>query len=436
MRLIYILLASGLLMLLKVSTEPPPLAPFYAVAHARAMDAEKGMNDWSQSLNKDVPFELAIDTPKVDGFEDGYQSVTTKRYPSEVSNFSPSHTKLDTLYALYPTEAQNEPFVADGPDMALPEKATPTAMPKATTAPVDKVMESYRQSSPLPMSGYAMYYNPNVMQEVLNNRLAMGHVSSCNECVGNIALLRAGDLNRRVWLQWSDGTVEGPFLVADVAAPQHVAQLLARNWVVDVDYRTASRRGMVGPEMVTVLASPPAGNVSHSEPFAPLYAAPTPIPTDIPTATPLPVVSVEPSPTPGVVQGGFPPDTPVPTVTPLPVIDETVPPTAVVTQGGFPPDTPVPTVTPLPALSSTYTPTYTPVALPTIAATLPPTATVVPTVTPVESPTGTAQESPTHTVVTQGGFPPDTPVPTVTPLPPINQSSEQEGGGDTPTPTN
>jgi hypothetical protein len=57
-------------------------------------------------------------------------------------------------------------------------------------------------------------------------------------------------------LQWADGTVEGPFLVVDVAAPQHIAQLLARNWVVDVDYPTAVRREIVNPVPVTVLAAP------------------------------------------------------------------------------------------------------------------------------------------------------------------------------------
>src|SRR5690606_6463189 len=93
--------------------------------------------------------------------------------------------------------------------------------------------------------------------------------SNCNECIGHVALLRAGDLNRRVWLQWADGIIEGPYLVVDVAARQHIAHLLARNWVVDVDYRTAMRRGIVNPVPVTVLAAPSDGIQPISSLFAP-----------------------------------------------------------------------------------------------------------------------------------------------------------------------
>ena len=103
-----------------------------------------------------------------------------------------------------------------------------------------------------------MYYNPGIMPEVLSYRLQLKQVEVCGDCVGYVALLRAGDLNRKVWLQWDDGTVEGPFLVIDVAARHHVPSLLARSWVVDVDYPTAMRRGMNQPIPVTVLAAPPA----------------------------------------------------------------------------------------------------------------------------------------------------------------------------------
>lgn len=436
MRLITILIASGLLMLLKIVAEPPPpLVPFYVVAHASMMPAEGSRRDLYQSPHKDVPFYVAINALKIDGIEDEYQGSATERYSGEANKFSPSYSKLDNLSALYPADLQNEPSQDSSNDVAMMEKATPTVMPKATATAADKVMESYQQSSALPVTGFAMYYNPNVMQEVLNNRLAMGHVSACDACIGNVALLRAGDLNRRVWLQWGDGTVEGPFLVADVAAPHHVPQLLARNWVVDVDYRTASRRGMLGPEWVTVLASPPTDNVPSAEPFAPLYAAPT----HIPTATPLPVISTEPSPTSmpttAVIQGGLPTDVPVPTMTPLPVIVSTAVPTTVVILGGFPTDTPVPTITPLPVIVTTSAPTAVVTAsFPTETPT--PTITPLPVLTSTYTPTATpplvAQESPTM-VVTQRGFPADTPVPTITPLPAINQSTNQSSGQATPT---
>lgn len=82
--------------------------------------------------------------------------------------------------------------------------------------------------------------------------------SSIPACIGYAALLRAGDINRRIWLQWEGGAVEGPFLVIDAAAGQPVDLLLSRSWVVDVDYETALRRGMGGPVPVTILARPAA----------------------------------------------------------------------------------------------------------------------------------------------------------------------------------
>jgi hypothetical protein len=294
-------------------------------------------------------------------------------------------------------------------------------------------MQTYRQPSSLPASGYAMFYNPNVMQEVLSNRLAMGHVSACNECVGNVALLRAGDLNRHVWLQWADGTVEGPFLVVDVAASKDVASLLARHWVVDVDNSTAVRRGMAGPVPVTVWASPPSASQEKVPPFAPLYsaqpaevtalqtqapvesAAPAavtmqsdfPADTQVPTVTPLPPLDATLTPTVVTVQGAFPTNTLVPANTSLPAPDATPTPIPTLVQRGFPTDTPVPTVTPLPALNATAI------------ATVLPAQTALATATPTWLASATLSPSPTA-VVTYGGFPPDTPVPTITPLPALN----------------
>jgi hypothetical protein len=121
---------------------------------------------------------------------------------------------------------------------------------------VDTLSPTYSESSPLPVAGKAMYYNPGIMQEVYAYRLRLGQVQPCSECVGYVALLRKGDLGRKVWLRWGDGTVEGPFLVIDVAARQHVGLLLTRGWAVDVDYATAIRRGMNRPVPVTILATP------------------------------------------------------------------------------------------------------------------------------------------------------------------------------------
>ena len=131
-------------------------------------------------------------------------------------------------------------------------RATPEAQSASLTQPMRPV-----KASVLPVHGKAMYYNPGIMDQVLEYRLALGQVAPCHECVGYVALLRSGDLNRKVWIEWGQGDVEGPFLVIDVAATQHVPMLLARQWVVDVDYATALRRSMVGPVYVRVLDAPP-----------------------------------------------------------------------------------------------------------------------------------------------------------------------------------
>ncbi len=114
----------------------------------------------------------------------------------------------------------------------------------------------------MPIGGKAMYYNPGIMAQVLSYRLALGQVAPCSDCAGYVALMHSGDLNRKVWLQWAGGEVEGPFLVIDVAATQHVPWLLARQWVVDVDYATAMRHAMNGPLPVTVLDAAPRVPVS------------------------------------------------------------------------------------------------------------------------------------------------------------------------------
>lgn len=116
---------------------------------------------------------------------------------------------------------------------------------------------AYNQPTALPAYGKAMFYNPGVMETVLENRLEMGVVDHCHECVGYVAMLRAGDLNRRVWIQLSDSTVEGPFQVIDAADQKHVQMLIKKMWVIDVDYETAMRWKMAGPRLITLWDEPP-----------------------------------------------------------------------------------------------------------------------------------------------------------------------------------
>ena len=145
-------------------------------------------------------------------------------------------------------------------DVALPAIpfASLTMKGNASGMSYETLRPTYLEQSPLPVQGRAMYYNPGIMTAVYAYRLQNKEIKPCPECVGYVALLRAGDLNRKVWLRWADGNIEGPFLVIDVAARHHIPLLLSRNWVVDVDYQTALRHGMNCPVPVTVLAYPPA----------------------------------------------------------------------------------------------------------------------------------------------------------------------------------
>ncbi|MEM7128565.1 MAG: hypothetical protein AAF702_19685 [Chloroflexota bacterium] len=115
----------------------------------------------------------------------------------------------------------------------------------------------YEQLSPLPAYGQAMYYNPGIMELVLENRLKAGQVAPCRDCAGYVAMLRVGDLDRKIWIQLPDGTVEGPFQVIDAADKKHIPMLITKGWIVDIDYETAMRWRMAGPKSVTLWAEPP-----------------------------------------------------------------------------------------------------------------------------------------------------------------------------------
>jgi hypothetical protein len=124
--------------------------------------------------------------------------------------------------------------------------------PEPWRSAVNGLHPGYWDASILPVQGVAMYYNPGVFQRVLPFRYEHNHISECGECIGYVALLRGGDIDRRVWLQRRGQMAEGPFWVVDAAAFQHIPGLLSRNWVVDVDYDTAMRWRMSGPIPITV----------------------------------------------------------------------------------------------------------------------------------------------------------------------------------------
>src|SRR5512139_3157200 len=105
------------------------------------------------------------------------------------------------------------------------------------------------------ISGLATYYRPDLMQQVAANRHMVAYEPPY---LGGVALNRAGDLGRTVWLRWEDGTTDGPYRVVDCA--KRSDYLLRRGRIVEVDAETAQRRGFygIGPVPVTVLFCEPA----------------------------------------------------------------------------------------------------------------------------------------------------------------------------------
>ncbi|MBX2997681.1 MAG: hypothetical protein KF893_04160 [Caldilineaceae bacterium] len=134
-----------------------------------------------------------------------------------------------------------------------------------------------------------MYYNPGVMDRVLERQIGWGDVTECDECIGRVALLREGDMDRRIWLQRPGYAVEGPFWVVDQAAEQDVPGLVRRNWAVDVDYETAMRWKMRGPIPIIVLADPSQAIPVSTEPVSAEGGA---IEPNLPVEPAAPVVNV------------------------------------------------------------------------------------------------------------------------------------------------
>lgn len=151
------------------------------------------------------------------------------------------------------------------------EPVTVTAGPYTETAPTvatipghgvpgqswKTINPGYKQPTNFPVRGFSTYYNPGVMEQVVSYRTRVGDITPCPECIGEVALVRAGDINRRIWLQLDDTTVEGPFLVTDCAHTWDVGPLVRRGWGVDLDYDTAARWDF-DMRVVTILDEPPA----------------------------------------------------------------------------------------------------------------------------------------------------------------------------------
>lgn len=279
----------------------------------------------------------------------------------------------------------------------------------------------YWEQTPLPQTGLATFYAPGLMEDVTGYRQAQAEISSCSECVGTVALLRAGDIGRKVWLRPPESEPVGPFLVVDCARQQDVAPLLARNWAVDVSYELGQLWGMTRPLAgITVLEDP-----ADAAPGAP-FRQPTPfrapdgeVVITAPTATPaVPPSAPTPWPTrlPQPLAGGVGPQ---PTVAPLPTV----------TRGPTPLTPVVTTPTPRPGPTVMVAPdaTAAPPDLPAQEVSLGHAGAIL--LDPVATPVSQLPTWPTVTITPRA--PTRTPRPDLTPILPVLTA----GPGPTPTPT-
>ena len=111
-----------------------------------------------------------------------------------------------------------------------------------------------------PVSGEASYYAPGIMAAVANRRgLSLAGYR------GGVAMMRAGDIGREVWILAGDSeTWAGPFLVVDCAQRIHYPGLVARGRVIEIDRRAWRALGLAGgpaPVVVSFVGPWPAPRV-------------------------------------------------------------------------------------------------------------------------------------------------------------------------------
>lgn len=99
--------------------------------------------------------------------------------------------------------------------------------------------------------GKAAYYDQGVMESVVyvrqNTETWGGLSTEVPAVIGFVALNDCEELNSLVWL-WHEDPLElaGPYWVVDCRAEQDVLAAEVKGIVVEVDYNTAKRWGVVG----------------------------------------------------------------------------------------------------------------------------------------------------------------------------------------------
>ena len=112
--------------------------------------------------------------------------------------------------------------------IAFPIPPLGATLDSSMPAPVISEMETTQ----LPASGLATYYAEGVFETVIRNQIAYGNIQpgDCPQCVGYAAMLWPDDVGRTVCVQGLR------LLVVDVAAGHHRAGLIAKGWVIDLQW--------------------------------------------------------------------------------------------------------------------------------------------------------------------------------------------------------
>jgi hypothetical protein len=97
--------------------------------------------------------------------------------------------------------------------------------------------------------GKATRYNPGVMDRVVANRVRWNHIDLSKPHAGYIALADADYIGEQAWIQWPDGRLTGPYLVADCGANRDQAYLKKIGFAVDLSWELAVKFGVIDKPM-------------------------------------------------------------------------------------------------------------------------------------------------------------------------------------------
>jgi hypothetical protein len=93
--------------------------------------------------------------------------------------------------------------------------------------------------------GEATRYNPGIMTQVVENRVKWGHIDLDVPHFGYVALSDKGYIGERAWIEWPDGRLTGPYLVADCGARHDLPALDAKGFAVDLSWELAVQFGVI-----------------------------------------------------------------------------------------------------------------------------------------------------------------------------------------------